>query len=344
MDIETSPILGYVWSLWKQNVSLNQIHSEWCILSFCAKWLDDPRVIYHDTSAQRNKEDDRRIVRKLWKLLDQADIVVAQNGVKFDVRKINARFILLGMQPPSPFRVVDTMLEARKHFGFTSNKLEWLTAKLCKTHKKQKHAQFPGFELWREYLAGNPAAAAEMQAYNTDDVLSLEELYLVLRPWITGHPNVGNYDSAENFGVSPGTQFIIPRATVEALKVTKPLRDLPISIEGPDEKTGEYRMTYATDVIIFRAVDGKFPDYRRVVPQRTSGEPTQLNPAYLLDMRKSVELLGSKRIHVQYNGTDAAVITAEDTKIEFVGVVMPERWTDKDQKPHVPPDTSWART
>ncbi|MBO1859364.1 DNA polymerase III subunit beta [Burkholderia cenocepacia] len=149
---------------------------------------------------------------------------------------------------------------------------------------------------------------------------------------------------AENFGVSPGTQFIIPRATVEALKVTKPLRDLPISIEGPDEKTGEYRMTYATDVIIFRAVEGKFPDYRRVVPQRTSGEPTQLNPAYLLDMRKSVELLGSKRIHVQYNGTDATVITAEDTKIEFVGVVMPERWTDKDQKPHVPPDTSWVRT
>ncbi|CAJ6797142.1 RNase H superfamily protein [Burkholderia pseudomallei] len=34
LDIETSPILGYVWSLWKQNVSLNQIHSEWCILSF----------------------------------------------------------------------------------------------------------------------------------------------------------------------------------------------------------------------------------------------------------------------------------------------------------------------
>jgi len=200
LDIETSPILAHVWSLWKQNVGLNQIHSEWCILSFCAKWLDDSRVIYHDTSGQRNKEDDRRIVRKLWKLLDQADIVVAQNGVKFDVRKINARFILLGMQPPSPFRVVDTMLEARKHFGFTSNKLEWLTAKLCKTHKKQKHAQFPGFELWREYLAGNPAAAAEMRAYNTDDVLSLEELYLVLRPWITGHPNVGNYDSAVGGG------------------------------------------------------------------------------------------------------------------------------------------------
>jgi uncharacterized protein YprB with RNaseH-like and TPR domain len=109
-------------------------------------------------------------------------IVVAQNGVRFDVKKINARFVLLGMPPPSPFRVVDTMLEARRHFGFTSNKLEWMTDKLCTTHKKKRHAKFPGFELWRECLAGNHEAWDEMREYNIDDVLSLEELYLVMRP------------------------------------------------------------------------------------------------------------------------------------------------------------------
>jgi hypothetical protein len=200
LDIETSPVLGYVWSLWKQNVGLNQIHSEWCILSYCAKWLDDPRIIYDDNSRQRNKEDDRRIVKQLWKLLDKADIVVAQNGVKFDAKKINARFILLGMPPPSPFKVVDTMLEARRHFGFTSNKLEWLTDKLCTTHKKKKHAKYPGFELWRECLNGNLEAWAEMKEYNVEDVLSLEELYLIMRPWMQGHPNVGNYDTKPGHG------------------------------------------------------------------------------------------------------------------------------------------------
>jgi uncharacterized protein YprB with RNaseH-like and TPR domain len=200
IDIETSPILGYVWSLWKQNVGLNQIHSEWCILSFCAKWLGDDRVIYHDNSRQRNKEDDRRLVKRLWRVLDRADIVVAQNGVKFDVKKIQARFILLGMPPPSPFRVVDTMLEARKHFGFTSNKLEWMTDKLCTVHKKKKHAKYPGFELWRECLNGNPDAWAEMREYNIEDVTSLEELYLRMRPWMTGHPNVGNYNRKPGSG------------------------------------------------------------------------------------------------------------------------------------------------
>ncbi|OZI20068.1 RNase H superfamily protein [Bordetella genomosp. 9] len=192
LDIETSPVLAYVWSLWKQNVGLNQIKEDWCILSFCAKWLGDDAIIYRDNSKQRNVEDDRRLLRSLWKLLDQADIVVAQNGVKFDRRKINARFLLNGMPPPSPYVMVDTMLEARKNFGLTSNKLEYMTAKLCTT-KKLKHQKFPGFELWSQCLQRNPEAWAEMREYNIADVLSLEELYLILRPWIDGHPNVANY-------------------------------------------------------------------------------------------------------------------------------------------------------
>lgn len=200
VDIETAPILGYVWTLWQNNLGLNQIAKEWSILSYCAKWYGDPTVIYEDTSRERKPENDKRLVRSLHKLLDQADIVVAQNGVRFDVKKINTRFVLLGMPPPSPFRVVDTMLEARRHFGFTSNKLEWMTDKLCTTHKKKRHAKFPGFELWRECLAGNTEAWKEMREYNEADVLSLEELYLVLRPWMSGHPNVGNYDEETGDG------------------------------------------------------------------------------------------------------------------------------------------------
>lgn len=48
IDIETAPVMAYVWSLWKQNVGLNQIAREWNILSFCAKWLHEPEIIYHD--------------------------------------------------------------------------------------------------------------------------------------------------------------------------------------------------------------------------------------------------------------------------------------------------------
>ena len=32
-----------------------------------------------------------------------------------------------------------------------------------------------------------------MERYNSYDVLSLEELYMVMRPWIPNHPNYGLY-------------------------------------------------------------------------------------------------------------------------------------------------------
>ena len=192
IDIETAPLMAHIWSIWQHGVGLNMLNLDWSILSFSCKWVGDPRIHYHDTFRQRDKRDDSQLVKKLHKLLDEADIVVAHNGKKFDIRKIQARFVMAGMLPPSPFKVVDTLLESRKNFAMTSHKLEYLTEKLCAT-KKLTHKQFPGFLLWDEYLKGNPAAQKEMRVYNEVDVISLEELYFILLPWMTGHPNIGVY-------------------------------------------------------------------------------------------------------------------------------------------------------
>lgn len=197
IDIETAPIEAYVWSLWKQNVGLNQIVTEWTLLSYAAKWTHDRKVIYKDNRDRTDPRDDAGLMDDLWHLLNEADIVVAQNGLKFDLRKIRARFILLGYKPFSPVKVVDTMLEARKAFAFTSNKLEWLSDKLS-TIKKRKHKKFPGFELWTECLAHNPAAWNEMRLYNIDDVRATEQVYFRLRPWIQGHPNITVYDDSHH--------------------------------------------------------------------------------------------------------------------------------------------------
>lgn len=185
LDIETAPILGYVWSLWQQNVALNQIKQDWFVISWAAKWLDEKEVLYQDQRNKRYIENDKAILKILWNLLDEADIVVTQNGVQFDAKKINARFILNKLKPPSSYRHIDTKILAKRHFAFTSNKLEYLTDKLCTKYKKLKHKKFPGFELWRECLAGNLEAWAELETYNKHDVLSLEELYKELSPWDT---------------------------------------------------------------------------------------------------------------------------------------------------------------
>lgn len=192
-DIETSPIIAQMWSMWQQGFGLNQIENDWFILSVAAKWLGEDEVFYFDQSQAENIEDDREILEKLWELLNEADVVIGQNVKKFDTRKVNARFILNGLPKPSTYRQIDTLEIAKQQFGFTSNKLEYMTDKLCFNIKKSKHQKFPGHLLWSECLKGNQEAWLEMREYNIDDVLSLEELYNLLSSWDNKLPNFDVY-------------------------------------------------------------------------------------------------------------------------------------------------------
>lgn len=198
LDIETTPLALLGWGLFDQNFSLDQIQAEWSIMSFSAKWLGQARVIYMDTGGRgkANVRKDRKLMKPLRDLLNDADIVIAQNGKKFDMRKINARLIEHGFKPPSPYKVVDTMLEARRYFAFTSQKLAWTSEHLT-TVPKDKHKEFPGFELWIECLKDNPRAWKALKVYNARDILATEEVYKKILPWIQSHPNMGVYYSAE---------------------------------------------------------------------------------------------------------------------------------------------------
>jgi hypothetical protein len=198
IDIETAPIQANVWGLFDQNVGLNQINLEWAIISFCYMPLNGKRsdLIYMDTSAKADPRDDYELCGKLWEIMHENDFLIAQNGKRFDLRKIRARLIMHGFPPPSPVKVLDTMLMARSVAAFTSNKLEWLTTYLSK-QQKSKHKDFPGFELWKECLAGNPKAWASMRKYNIPDVTTMKDVYLRLRPWVANHPNLAVYSDDE---------------------------------------------------------------------------------------------------------------------------------------------------
>lgn len=204
-DIETAPMLGYVWSLWENNVALNQLYKDWHVLSWSAKWLGASKddIMYMDQRRAKDVTNDKKILKGIWKLLDEADIVITQNGKAFDHKKLNARFVAHGMKPPSTYKHIDTALMARKHFAFTSNKLEYMSDKLCTKYKKLKHKKFPGFEMWVECLAGNKAAWREMEKYNKHDVLALEELYYKLMPW-DNSINFSLYSDSEDMVCSCG--------------------------------------------------------------------------------------------------------------------------------------------
>jgi hypothetical protein len=196
IDIETFPDVAYVWTAYEANAI--EIKSHWYVLSYAAKWYGEKGTILcrgiDDTGGLRKdgQNDDKALMAEIHELLDGADIVVAHNGVRFDIKKINARLIFHGFKPPSPYKVTDTVQGVRQAAGFSSNKLDWLSKQLGLGRKVQ-HAGFP---LWLACADGNEKAWKTMKRYNTHDVRLLGELYTLLAPWVKS-PNAALYNGGE---------------------------------------------------------------------------------------------------------------------------------------------------
>lgn len=187
LDIETAPNVGYTWGKWEQDV-ISFIDS-WYILSIAYKWLGEKKTrvaALCDMPGYKPGMKDAKLLPIIWKLLDEADIVVAQNGDRFDLPKINTRFLMNKMPPPSPYKTIDTFKVVKGRFAFNSNKLDDL-AKDLGVGQKVKHT---GFDLWRGCMSGDRKAWNLMKRYNANDVDILESIYLKMRPYHSKHPVV----------------------------------------------------------------------------------------------------------------------------------------------------------
>lgn len=185
IDIETRYMELGGWGAYDQNFSPKQIIKDWCIIAFAAQWMDSDEMIYMD-NRNKSVDDDKHLCKVLWKLLDEADIVCGHNSNRFDLPKINARMVKHGLKPYSSVRKLDTCSIAKRLFGFTFNKLEYLAEYLNVKYKKLTVRKYDGFSLWRECVNGNLDAWNEMERYNKRDVLAQKEVYFKLIPWDKG--------------------------------------------------------------------------------------------------------------------------------------------------------------
>jgi hypothetical protein len=193
-DIETSPLKAYIFAtrLWNTNVNEEQVLSEWFALCWSAKWLFSDEIMSDRlTGKEAKREDDSRIVKSLWSLLNEADIVIAHNGDKFDVPNMNTRFIVNGLPPTAPYQTIDTCTVAKRQFGFSHNNLNALARVFGFKSKEDTN-----FELWKRCVDGDEEALQRMQKYNKRDVELLEEVYMKIRPWIHNHPNMALYSES----------------------------------------------------------------------------------------------------------------------------------------------------
>lgn len=131
--------------------------------------------------------DDGReaMLHRTWEAYDQADVVYGHNVDRFDTKNLNAEWLTLGLPAPSPFKIVDTLKEARKTFGFESNTLASLTQRLGIATKTDKYS----VEMARAAVAGDKAKQRKLKAYNIGDIAASEEFVDRLRGWIPSHPH-----------------------------------------------------------------------------------------------------------------------------------------------------------
>ncbi len=189
LDIETLPMEVLVWGLYEQRIPAENTIKNWSILCWQAKWLYDSKFYgRYVTGKQAINREDKSILFELHDLLNEADIIIAFNGKRFDLRKIKTRFILNDLKPTSPYKVLDPIITARQQFSFSSNSLDALAKQL--DVQRKSHTEY---KLWYDSAVyGDEKSIKYLFNYCRQDVLVLEDVYTKLRPWMN-HINLGLY-------------------------------------------------------------------------------------------------------------------------------------------------------
>ena len=192
IDIETLPAIVYVFRLFDQNISPEQVISDVCLLSWAGKYLNESNI-YSDimTSEESKKRLDKRIVESCWKFMNSCDVIIGHNWSGFDGKILNILFLQYNL-PPLKYVTVDTLLCAKKNFRFSSNSLSFINKRLEIRDKITNE----GFLLWRKCSEGNKESLDTMMEYNIGDIFSTEQLFYKLRPYIRNF-NVALYNEIE---------------------------------------------------------------------------------------------------------------------------------------------------
>lgn len=188
-------MVAYSWGpMWETR--LIEIIEPWYMLSFAYKWQGQKRVTVKTLPDyplySTDKKNDKALALDLVSLLNEADVVIAHNGDRFDLPKCASRALVHGGRPPSPYKTIDTLKISRRMFRFESNKLD----DLCRILGIGRKLPHTGFDLWKRCMEGDEKAWRLMAKYNAHDINLLEGLYERIKPWAPNHPKLTHFSRA----------------------------------------------------------------------------------------------------------------------------------------------------
>ena len=205
LDIEKSFNISGHFGAWSQNLRQEAKFRESHILSYCYAFNDDVDIKGSIIPAKELKEDfvnclvqgkvhttvDELLVLELWALFNNSDVIVAYNGRGFDVKEIQARFLMYGLPPTSPVKVIDPLLIVKDKFRLPFKSLKYVAEFLGVTQKLENS----GNDLWKKATIGDEEALQEMLEYNKGDIITLREVYKKLQGWGNSGTNLALYNA-----------------------------------------------------------------------------------------------------------------------------------------------------
>lgn len=174
-DIETSYNIVSTWRVGnKVSLPYYSIVKERAIICVSYKWLGEKEVY---SLTWDESQDDKFLLEQFIEVMNEADVLIAHNGDRFDIKWIKTRAIKHGLEMLPRYRTVDTLWLAKKHFYFNSNKLDYLAKYLGAEGKISTQP-----ELWdKVILEKDKDALIEMVEYCEEDVRQLEFVYNKLK-------------------------------------------------------------------------------------------------------------------------------------------------------------------
>jgi hypothetical protein len=180
-DVETSPVKAWIWRTGsKINVSHDQIvdGQQTDIICICYKWHGQNKV--HSLDWGVKKQDSSKMIEEFTKVVEQADIVLAHNGDRFDMKHFNTQRLLKGQPPIAWPTSEDTLKMVRKHFNFTSNRLDYLSRTLVGGGKDRMT-----FRDWVDIVDyKSEKALKKMIKYCKKDVELLDKVFTKIKPYV----------------------------------------------------------------------------------------------------------------------------------------------------------------
>jgi DNA-directed RNA polymerase subunit M/transcription elongation factor TFIIS len=197
IDIENSRMVVEfeTYSLYNNDViHPRHIKHDWYITCAAWAWLDAKKqkvgkietVAVNDFKTyKKDFRDDRGVVKKLHKVLSEADLIVGHNSDKFDLKKINYKFIKHGLPTIDLPATVDTLKVAKKYAGASSNRLYYLAREFGVSMK----IDLPS-SVMHQADNGCEKSLKKVIAYNKGDIRAGAGVYFKLLPHIKNHPNI----------------------------------------------------------------------------------------------------------------------------------------------------------